>query len=72
MWALITWMFVHFSDDKDSDVELNNVLVLHQRQVMSYGAYRSKKSRVTDKKSVSLYAHLVGDALTKRILLYRS
>lgn len=63
-------------EDKDGIVDLDSVLVLHQRSVMSYADYQKKKKKTkkpgnSDRDAVNLYAQLAGMTCARRILLYR-
>ena len=62
---------VYFAADKDGDIDLSSVLVLHKRQMMPYFVYRMMNSDKDDDATVTQYAKFVGKTCAQRMLLYR-
>jgi len=59
--------------DQNSNVELDNVMVLYKRQAMPYAVYKKMvKEKVQDHDEVLQYSCLIGKKCSGEILLYRS
>ncbi|XP_005097396.1 arginyl-tRNA--protein transferase 1 isoform X1 [Aplysia californica] len=59
-------------EDKDKDVDLNQVLCLHQGTMLPYAFYKMmKKSKTPDEDEVREYAGFVGKTCAERMLLVR-
>ncbi|XP_060077478.1 arginyl-tRNA--protein transferase 1-like isoform X2 [Ylistrum balloti] len=58
-------------EDEGGKLEINNVLVLFCRQIMTYEIYKALNARARDAKEVLEYALLVGKKCAQRMLLFR-
>lgn len=60
------------TEDENGGVDLEEVLVLHQRQLMNYTIYSALKGgKKDDESEVKEYAGFVGKKCAKSILLFR-
>ncbi|XP_059153504.1 arginyl-tRNA--protein transferase 1-like isoform X2 [Physella acuta] len=58
-------------EDKNKDIDVDQVLVLHKGTMLPYSFYKSKKSRGSDEDEVKEYATYVGKTCAQRMLLVR-
>ena len=67
--------YSRFEDDKDmidqdaKDINDNEIMILHQRKVLTYQSYKTRSNSHDDE--VKEFASLVGRKNTKNILLFR-
>ncbi|KAK6170184.1 hypothetical protein SNE40_018639 [Patella caerulea] len=59
------------TEDKDSKIDINKVLVLRNGEAMTYEIYRFENPRVKDEDEVLEYAKLTGKTCAERMLLFR-
>ena len=59
------------AEDADGKVKVDKVLVMHNREAMSYELYRLMNSHAHDEKEVEEYASFVGMTCAQRMLLFR-
>lgn len=57
--------------DKEQDIDVNQVLVLHKGNMLPYGFYKMMTSHGRDEDEVREYASLVGKTCAEKMLLVR-
>lgn len=63
--------FFGLTEDKNKDIDVEQVLVLHKGTMLPYSFYKAKKSRGSDEDEVKEYATYVGKTCAQRMLLVR-
>uniref|UniRef100_A0A2C9JLZ4 Arginyl-tRNA--protein transferase 1 n=1 Tax=Biomphalaria glabrata TaxID=6526 RepID=A0A2C9JLZ4_BIOGL len=58
-------------EDKDKDIDVNQVLVLNKGNILPYGFFKMMTSRNSDESEVKEYAEFVGKTCAERMLLVR-
>ncbi|KAK0053361.1 arginyl-tRNA--protein transferase 1-like isoform X1 [Biomphalaria pfeifferi] len=58
-------------EDKDKDIDVNQVLVLNKGNILPYGFFKMMTSRNSDESEVKEYGEFVGKTCAERMLLVR-
>ena len=59
------------AEDAEGDIDVEQVLVMYEREAMSYEVYRLMNKDHCDEEQVREYASFVGMTCAQRMLLFR-